>query len=171
MKSTIFRRLRMTALALIAGSAVLLSSCFTIPRTFKLVVDPNNPVEQNVIITFTNNTSRGYFIMKEWNGSPINEDLYGKKGWRSNDKIRLTVPVGDNSFTFDVRYTFSTQYSSYTYRMEDIELRYNLEPEKAYQVKGRTKSLGIFKGDEFFVGIYDITKGSTLLKEWKVGES
>ena len=165
MKKTIF------SFVLAAGTAALLSSCIGfIPSTHKMTADINNAVEQNVTVTFTNSND-GWFILKEWNSSAIKDDLYGKKSIKSNDKTVLTVPAGENSFTFDARYTFSNSYSSTTYRMEDIELQYLLGAGKKYQIKGRTKSLGFFKGHELLVGIYDVTKGSTLLKEWKLGET
>ena len=151
---------------------ISLTSCFSIPKTFKLVIDENIPAEQNAFITFVNNISRGYFYVKEWNGIDVTTSVYGEKlKWSSNDKVLLTVPAGENRIAFDVRYTFSNQYSSYTYKFDDMEIKYDLESGKKYQVKGRYKSLGLFKGYEFFIGIYDTAKGSVLLKEWKIGES
>jgi len=154
------------------GIIVSLSSCFSLfATTHKFVVDKNVSVDQSVIVTFVNDTKEGWFLVKQWNGNNIEKDVYGNKGTSSNDKTRLTVPVGNNSFTFNAYYTFSNQYNSTTYTFKDIELKYNLEQEKKYQIKGRIKSLGFFKGSEFFVGIYDVTGRENLLKEWKLGES
>ncbi len=165
MKKILFR------FVLLSGIAMLLSSCFfMIPLTRKMTLDENVPLEQSVIITFKNSTDDGYFWLREWNGNDITEDVISKRV-SSKDRLKLTVPAGENIFTFDARYTFSSQYSSKTHNFDNIELRYILEPGKEYQIKGRTKFLGLFKGYELFVGIYDVTNRSTLLKEWKLGET
>jgi len=157
---------------LLTGIAAIVSSCaFLFSSTHKMVLDENNPAEKNVLITFSNDTSDGWFIVKQCNGKDIYNDLYPDDNIGSEDKTQLTVPAGDNSFTFDVRYTYNSRYSSTTYKVEDIELQYFLEAGKEYKIMGNTKSLGFFKGDELFVEIYDVTKDSTLLKEWKVGET
>jgi len=184
MKKTVFN------FVLIAGVVVFLSSCISVERTyykfledgmrtkttqgalvkipgktFKLTVDDSISKDGGIIITFVNDTYDGWFIVKEWNGKDIEVKLYGKKGdvW-SDEKSRLTVPAGNNSFIFDANFGFSN-------RFKDVELKYNLEDGKEYQVKGTVKSLGRNKGSELFVGIYDVTKKSTLLKEWKLGET
>jgi len=183
MKKTVF------SFVLIIGIVVFLSSCVMNSKTYykyqegsistktlegalvlipgkthKLVVDDNIPKNEAVIITFENDTYEGWFIVKEWNGKDIEVKLYGKKGdiW-SDEKSRLTIPAGNSSFIFDVNYGLS--------RFKDVELKYNLEEGKEYKVKGILKSLGRKKGYEVFVGLYDVTKKSTLLREWKMGET
>jgi hypothetical protein len=160
MKKTIVR------LVVIAGIMTLLSSCITFffPSTHKLVVDENVPMDLNATVTFKNG-----FIVKEWNNINIKDDLYGTKNVWSNDITRLTVPAGNTSFTFDLTFVISGANSTTTYSMKNIELRYNLEEEKKYQIEAKTKSLGFLKGYDFFVVINDVTGPSTLLKEWKVG--
>ena len=135
-----------------------------------MVFDEDIPAENNTIVSFNNNTSNGYFVIKAYNGINISQGVYKGKGWRSNDKIKLTIPAGETSFTVDVRYTISNQYSSYTYRAEDVTFKYNFEAGKQYMFKGRLKLAGLFKGYDFFVGIYDVTKKSFLLHEWQIGE-
>ena len=163
MKKTLFYTL------LVLGIVALMTSCFgLIPSTKKMVVDENVPGEQSVLVTFSNRTEKGYFFMKQWNNKDITDI---NKNTKSNDNFKLTVPAGNTSFTFDVRYTFSNRYSSTTYPIEDIELRYNLEPGKEYQINGDARSLGFFKGHELFVEIYDVTGKKTFLKEWKLGET
>lgn len=156
--------------ALILATAVLLSSCL-MSRTHRLVADENNPAQNNAEVQFVSDIKDGYFYLSKWNDGDIEETLYKSKSVSSGDKAMLTVPSGNNAFTFTVRYTFSNRYSSYTYKFENIELQYLLEAGKKYTIKGRTKSLGLFKGWELFVGIYDTTQGSALLKEWKLGET
>jgi len=157
---------------LMAGIMVSLSSCLALmSTTYKLVVDKNVSSDQTVLVTFESDTMRGWFSVKQWNNKDIVDELYGGKATWSNDKAKLTVPAGNNSFTFNVYYTFSTRYSETTHTFKDIELRYNLEQGREYQIKGIIKSLGIFKGYELFVGIYDVKGTSTLLKEWKLGET
>jgi len=154
---------------LIAGIVMSLSSCLLLfSKTHKMVVDPDVSADQTVLVTFINDTGNGWFSLKQWNNNDIKEGLYRNKGTSSNDKAKLTVPAGNNSFTFDLYYTFSTQSSSTTYTFKDIELRYDLELGKEYVVKGKTKSLGFLKGSEFYVGIYE-KQGNKLLKEWKIG--
>jgi len=155
---------------LIVGIVMSLSSCFfLIPQTFKMTVDDSISEDQRVIITF-GSSGNAMFILREWNSKKIAEEIYRKKFISTGDRTILTVPAGSNSFTFDLEFTFSNQNYSTTYPFKGIELRYDLEAGKEYQVKGTAKSLGIFKGYEFFVGIYD-KKSDTLIKEWKLGAS
>ena len=158
-------------LTLTLGLMALLSSCLFIPKTYTMIFDEKNPVEQNVIVSFISNTSDGYFYVKAYNGISILEGIYGGKGWSSNDKVKLTIPAGETSFTLDVRYTISNQYSSYTYKADDVILKYNLEAGKQYMFKGSRKLVSFLKGYNFFVGIYDVTEKPILLHEWQLGES
>jgi len=159
-------------LVLTAFIALSFSSCLMMmSSTHKFTVDQNAPADQNVTVTFINNLKEGWFSVKEWNSNNIENDVYGKKGVSSNDKTKLTVPAGNTSFSFTVYYTFSSRNSSYTHTFKGIELRYNLEQGIVYEVKGRIASKGFLKGYELFVGIYDVTGKSTLLKEWKLGET
>ncbi|MDR2923266.1 MAG: hypothetical protein LBU85_07990 [Treponema sp.] len=159
-------KIKKTALcfALIAGIAASLSSCFS---THVLVVDENIPADQSATVTFVSNTSNGYFILSQWNNKDIVKDLYGDRYISSDDKTVLTVPAGSNSFTFTVEYIKNTGTRSITYTFKDMEMRYDLEPEKEYKIKGRTELFGFFKY-AFFIGIYDAA--DELLKEWKIGE-
>ena len=159
-------------LALITGLMVLMSSCFSmIPTTYRFQADEDLSVEQSAVITFYSSSKNGYFNVKELNGDSISEAVYGRRTWSSNDRVRLTVPSGINRFTFDARFTSSVGNYSSSYRISNVTLEYYLEAGTEYRIKGSTKSLGFLKGDEFFVGIYDLTKGQTLLDEWKIGES
>jgi hypothetical protein len=153
---------------LIAGFVMSLTSClFLIPKTFKMDVDKDISEDKRVLVTFTGG-GNVMFILREWNGNKISDDLYGKKFIKGGDIAKLTVPAGNNSFSFELYFTFSSQNSSTTYSFKDIELRYDLESGNEYQIKGYTKSLGLFKGYEFYVGIYE-KQGNNLLKEWKLG--
>jgi hypothetical protein len=148
---------------LAVGIMASLSSCLT---TYKMVVDTNIPEDQTVTVTFVNDDENGIFIVKEWNDTNIVKELYGNKYISGNDKTKLTVPAGNTSFAFDAYFTLR----STTHSLKNIELRYNLEQGKEYHIKGFTKSLGLFKGHEVLVRIYDAAD-STLLKEWKLGET
>ena len=158
MKNTILRFIS------IFGITMLLFSCFG--TVHKLVVDPYTPAEQTVPITFISDTGDGSFVLKKWNNVDIYNNVYGEKTVWSTDDTKLDVPAGDNTFLMDVRYSSN----SYSVNMPGIELRYTLEAGKKYEVKGIVKSSGFafFKTNEFFIGIYDVTKKSTLLKEWKL---
>jgi hypothetical protein len=133
--------------------------------TFNLIVDKNAPKDQNVIITFSS-----VCRLKKWNNIDIEEELYGKKGSKGNDKAILAVPAGNNSFSFNTSYLIDHGRTSSVYRFKDIELRYNLEQGKEYKVIGTAMSKGFLKGYEFFIQIHDITGNDTLLKSWKIGE-
>jgi len=159
------KALRLTSISKLVTSMVSYLGLF--PKTHKMVVDENVPIEQNVTVTFAN----GLIVLKKWNNKKIKDHLYGKKDVWNNDKTELTVPAGKNSFTFDFTHVFNTRYSTTTYPFKNLELNYVLEPGKKYQVKGVAKSPGSFKGSELFMGIYDSTGGNTLLKEWKIGET
>jgi hypothetical protein len=162
-----------TKLFVLAMSVILLfSSCMLFfPSTYKFNLDQQNPAAQNATIIFENDTSRGYFIFKEWNGTDITNTIYKKKFITSNDTIKITVPAGMNTFLFNLKYTFGDRYSSSTYSFDNTELQYFLDAGKTYKMKGKYKRLELgFKGTEFYVQIYDITKKTTLLKEWMVGK-
>jgi len=145
---------RLSLFVLAFGAAVLLSSCLYIPRTYKTFLDITTPADKTTTVKF-----EGDFFLKKWNETNI---------YSTNTVI---LPAGNTSFLFDLRYTFSNQYSSTTYKMDNIELRYLFEPGKIYTIKSKYKLLGLFKGYEFSVELYDTTKNSVLLREWKVGQS
>jgi len=143
------------ALFVAFGAAVLLSSCFSIPKTYKTYLDISTPKEKNTTVKF-----EGEFYLKKWNDTNI---------FAPGDVI---LPAGNNSFLFDLHFTFSNQQSTTTYKMEDIELRYLFEAGKKYTLRSRAKSLGLFKGWEFSIELYDsTTRKPELLKEWKIGHS
>jgi len=162
MKKTVF------CLALIMGIMALWVSCSS---THKLIVDKDVPVGQVVTVTFVNSTGDGWFVVRKWNDTNIVKELYGGKDVSSSDKVILTVPAGSTSFTFDVNYTVNKIKSiNDTHTLKNIELKYDLELGKEYQIMGASRSLGLLKGQELFVGIYD-AGSDTLLKEWKLGET
>jgi hypothetical protein len=155
---------------LIAGITMLLSSCLSIffNSTYKMVVDKDVPEEQSVTVTFETG-SMVVAVIKEWNDKKIKDDLYGKKEVWSEDKTRLTVPAGNNSFIMDLTFAVSRGNTITSYPMKNIELKYYLEEGKKYKIIAVTRASTSPKGHEFFVGIYDVTKKSTLLKEWRLG--
>jgi len=177
MKKTVFYFI------LLAGIAVSFSSCFSLllnaatSKTHKMAVDETVHEDQTVIITFENHSTKGLFQVNEWNNEwnrkEIGEALYGKNGAWSNQKTQLTVPAGNNSFTFDVTYSFNKGRNTIVdYPFKAIELNYNLEQGKEYLVKGITKPTDSPKGFELFVGIFYVTgKQGFLIREWKLGEA
>jgi hypothetical protein len=167
---------RIFMFVLILGITTLLSSCLDLmigvldqPQTHKILLNEYTPVEQNVTLTYI-----GALMMKQWNGSDMQNILKDKldknKKIYPMDKIILTLPAGNNSFTLDAYVIFdkSTTYTSY--RVPNVQLSYVFEAGKSYEIRTRSKSLGKSKGFEFFIGVYDGAKRSTLLQEWKIGE-
>lgn len=160
MKKTVF-------CVLVVGIVVSLSSCSS---THKMVVDKNVSADRSATVTFVNDTERGWFSLKEWNDEDIADELYGDTNIGNKDKTVLIVPAGNTSFIVNVYYTFNIQNISTTRSFKGVELSYNLERGKEYQIKGIIKPSGLFKSYELFVGIFDVTGSSMLLKEWKLGE-
>jgi len=167
MKRTLF------LLALVLMCATF-SSCVTaflisrtIPKSYKENLS-DLPASESAVVLFDGDGKAILFIRK-WNGNDIIKALYGGKGVKNNDKAELTVPPGDNSFTFDAYFTFGNT----TYEKKDIELQYYLATGNTYIVKPRYTSTGsVFaKKYEFFLGIYPDVKNSEPLREWKLGES
>ena len=168
---------KLIVLALLLGSAaVLLSSCFSIPKNFKMTVADATP-DQGAAVIFSGGKSGGMLItiiVKKCNGNDVVDALYGKRYIGSNDKTQLIVPSGDNNFTFDIFYSIGDT----TYQYKNLELQYSLESGKKYNFKGRADTAtgsrffgAALKGTEFFVEIYDATeKNAVMLKEWKLGE-
>jgi hypothetical protein len=153
-------------ITLVLGSAVFLSSClFLLSSTHKLNVDNTLP-DESALVQFV-----GFFEVKEWNDIDIREDLYKKKSVWSNDKTVLTIPSGQNSFVFFVGFIVEGYNSSTTYKFNDIELQYSFEAEKKYTITTSNRFLGLFKGYEFYIELYDVTGKKELLKEWKLGQS
>jgi hypothetical protein len=162
MKNTAFR------IVLAFGIVILLSSCLLLPaKTYELVVNPNNPVEQNVEITFNSG-----FTLQKWNNNDISDSLYSKSSVSVKDITILTVPAGDNTFLFDLEIMVSNNNGSITHNFNNIELRYNLETRKKYEVCVYFQNLGFLKGYELGIEIIDTTKGiknAPVLKQWKFG--
>jgi hypothetical protein len=157
---------RIFLFVLALGVTALFSSCLDLmaaalnrPETHKIVLNEYNPVDQNVTLTYP-----GSLMLKRWNSSDMLDTMYNSKRSISTiDNVILTFPAGNNSFLFDVYIIFDTSTSYTSYRVPNVELPYLFEAGKKYQIKTRSKS------NEFFAGIYDVTKRSVLLKEWKIG--
>jgi hypothetical protein len=166
---------------LLAGIAVSFSSCISTliasgivraaatAKKDALAVDESVPEDQTVIITFENDQSDGWFKVKEWSNERSSKEI-DVGSWGSP---QFAVPAGNNSFTFDVTYSFRSGMNAFTeYPFRNIQLRYDLELGKEYLIKGITKTLGVGKGDEIFVGIFEVIgKQELLLKQWKLGEN
>lgn len=163
---------RIFLFVLVLGVTVLFSSCLDLmvaalnrPETHKIVLNEYSPADRNVTLTYS-----GSLMLKRWNGSNVLDIMNDKRRISPIDKVILTIPAGNNSFLFDVYIIFDEATSYTSYRVPNVELSYLLETGKEYQIKTSAKSLGFSKGYEFFAGIYDVTKRSVLLKEWKIGE-
>jgi hypothetical protein len=157
-------------LTLLSLSVLLLSSCGT---TYKLNVD-KTPLEQSATIRFDRNKNffgSTWYVVEKWNGFDIRTDIYGNDGWSSTDVTELIVPAGDNTFVFIGFYSSEGRYSVTTYEIKEITFQYNLEQGKKYEIRGKTKLLGLIDGYEFFIELYDITKERKLLEEWSVAKS
>jgi hypothetical protein len=158
-------------LILILGSVLVLSSCST---TYKLNVD-KTPLEQSATIRFDRNKNffgRTWYVVQKWNDFKIRADIYGNdSGWSSSAVTDLIVPAGENTFELIGFYSSEGRYSVTTYQVNEIKFRYNLEQGKKYEIRGKTKLLGLIAGYEFFIEFYDITNKRKLLEEWSVGKS
>lgn len=144
---------------------VSFSSCLSLlfSHKYKYTIDKQNPADQNATLIF-----KGWYLVREWNGVNIHDDVYEKSAWQGDGvTVTLTIPSGNGSVTFDTSFIIG----DVEYSVKGVELQYYFEAGKKYQVKSRADTKGFFKitGD-LFLGIYDVTKGSTLLKEWKVRE-
>jgi hypothetical protein len=166
---------RIFLFVLALGVTALFSSCLDLmmatlnrPETHKIVLDEYSPADRNVTLEY-----EGSLMLKRWNGFDTLDTMYynNKKSISTIDKIILTIPAGDNSFLFDVYIILDTATLYTSYRVPNVELPYLLETGKKYQIKTRAKSLGGSRGYEFFMGIYDVTRRSVLLEEWKIGRS
>jgi hypothetical protein len=140
-----------------------MASCASLIKSdFNMVVDKNVSAEKSAVVTFFNDED-GHFIIKKWNNIDVKDELYGDKNIWSKGKTVLTVPAGDNSFTFDVAFTlyFSTGLYSQnkSHIANNIVLNYNLQAGKKYQIEAVNK----------LITIYDITDKKTQLKEWDLG--
>jgi len=144
---------RLSFFVLLFGTFILLSSCFSVPKTYKTYLDINTPEDQATTIKFV-----GSFWLREWDGSQLIPVYPGA----------LTIPAGNTRFLFNLSFTHSNRYSSTTYRFNDIRFQYVFEPGKEYTLKGEEKLIGLLKGYDFFIRLYDTTKGSVLLEEWKL---
>jgi len=164
MKKHVFR------FGLLLAVALVFSSCVFLPRNLKMDIDESLSKEEEATVTFTR-TRTGWFVMNEWGELDIQKNLYGRRSASSRDKITFTVPAGPNKFRFHLRFTFSNQYSSTTYRIDDLELQYNFVAGEKYQVKGSYKLHGFlgFGGTDFFLQLYNVTGKSQLLEERMVG--
>jgi hypothetical protein len=123
-----------------------------------MVVDKSVSAEKSAVVTFVSEDI-GHFIIKKWNNIDVRDELYGDKKVWSKGKTDLTVPAGDNSFTFDIEFSFHSSYYNESSTANNIVLNYNLEAGKKYQIEALYK----------LVIIYDVTDKKTKLKEWALG--
>jgi hypothetical protein len=156
-------------IALVLISAVLFSSCLSNnSRTYKKNLAEQPDIIYSAVITFDGSGTE--FVIKKWNGDNIPGIRVGQRPFTKNVKAELTVPAGDNRFTFDL--TFSFHLGHVTYTAQNIELQYFLAAGQRYTVKARYNTIGtgLNPQREFFIAIYSDTDGE-LLKEWKLGQS
>jgi len=144
---------KLSFFVLLLGAFILFSSCLYIPKTYKTYFDINTPEDQTTTIKFV-----GDFWLREWDGTQLVPVYPGT----------LTIPAGNTRFLFNLSFTHSNRYSTYTYRFNNIDFQYVFEPGKVYTIKGEEKLVGLIKGYDFFIRLYDTTKGSVLLNEWKL---
>jgi len=165
---------------LIFGIMASLLSC---GMTYKMVVDENVPAAQSATVTFENVSDKSRRVaywsgikVKEHNDRNIVDDLYG--GSKNISGTILTVPAGNSRFLVDMTFKFARGRNTvYSLPVNNLEIRYDLEPGKKYLITGittRTKYESGFllvEWGEFdlSVGIYDVTEKKTLLREWKLG--
>jgi len=175
---------RICWIVLLLAVAVSFSSClsFLFGNSAKITkldahfldIDETMPAEGKATVTFVNGYSTSLslitFHVNEWGDFDISKDLY--KPNTSSSKSRLIVPAGPNRFLFQMHFTFSSRYSTTTYSIEDYILDYSFEAQGVYEVKGRVESLGLFKGWDFYLQIYDAkSRTPQLLHERKLGTS
>jgi len=167
MKRTLFLLALVLVCAIFSSCVTAFLISQTIPKTYKENLSDLSANESAVVLFDGDGTA--ILLIKKWNSNDISKALYGGKGVKNNDKAELTVPPGDNSFTFDVLFTLGDT----TYEKRNIELQYYLAAGNTYIVKPRTTSTGsVFaRKYEFFLGIYPDVKNSEPLKEWRLGES
>jgi len=157
---------------LLLAVAAVLSSCFSIPRDYKLDIDESAPAGQKATVTFVSDERNGWFYVNEWGDFDISDDLYRGRSTTPGDTAMFTVPAGANKFRFLVNFTFSTQNSSRTYQFDNVELQHNFEAQGMYEIKGRYERLGFlgFRGTDFYIGIYDVSgRRPQLLDERMIG--
>jgi len=157
--------------ALVFISAILFSSCFSFTPTIR-----NNfselPARESAVVLF-DNADGAVFLIRKSNGVDVDKSLYSLYEFLDNYNFRteLTVPPGNNSFTFDfVFINKSFLRRTIVVELENIELQYNLEAETKYIVKARViipRSRNAAQL-ECFVGIYPDVRNSRPLREWKL---
>jgi hypothetical protein len=162
------KRLRKYQALIFCITIILSSSCSstnssTNSSTIRgLIVDVNNPPEQNVLISLPYS-----FFLKKWNGINIEKHLSRVNG-------RLFVPAGNNKMIFDVSYYYYLDKETYTFK--NVELQYDFEAGKKYWID---PSIWTTVNDskilrfnvELYIRLYDTTEGRrrpVLLKQWIV---
>jgi hypothetical protein len=191
--------------ALVLVSAITLSSCLSFFSRIASQTFRNNlselPVNESAVITFENfseisgfsifrkSTSLRFWV-KRWNNIDINKALYRNGSSSSrNDKAELIVPPGDNSFLFDLFFSFEGYRSPLpsfgNYEMRNIELQYYLAAGRKYIVKAGANTTATDEGHTFtdrtgkthkvitvrheiIIGIYNDVKDSEPLREWRL---
>jgi hypothetical protein len=142
---------------------------------YEMVLDENNPIENNAIITFYSSTDDGAFILKEWTGISITEGLYGDKTIRNEDIAILTIPAGENTFLLDMYVTKSYHGGMYnitnTEQFGDLEITYPFEAGKSYIIEGATQATdNIFTPGPKTIRVSETADDESvlLLTEWTV---
>jgi hypothetical protein len=132
--------------------------------SYKYNFDENIPIEQSVLVTFLKGPS---FVVTHFNDIFIRNYIYGSKNPSSKDETVLTIPTGNNKLTFNVSFLVGNTINTF----RNIEIQYNLEPGKKYQIKGETISQGFFKNPHMVLKLLEVTNGSVVLREWNLSES
>jgi hypothetical protein len=149
----------------IVSAVLLFFSCFSTPPG-KIVFDPDLPEEQSTVVIFD-----GTIKVLQFNGIDVKDAWYPKGESRKNT---VTLPAGYSAITLN--YSF---YMGSVYR-NNLELRFNFEPEKEYAVGAcvfRGESKGFLKGYNWTHGIgiwnkfSDIGSRDKAIKFWELGES
>ena len=148
-------------------AVVMLFGCGTPPG--KITYDPDLPKEKTTRVEFY-----ASIMIKQYNGIDIMDAWYPNGKYRQNT---VTLPGGPTAILFDVWHTVNYGNSAVTFRIKDIELRFDFEAGKEYTFGSyaeKTGFLGLGKtkmGVAVWEGISTAGRSKDkALKFWELGE-
>jgi hypothetical protein len=158
---------RCAAAALVLCAAMLVSGCTTIINW-----DESLSPEKSALVVFSD-----AIHVLSYNGISVEDAWYPARRYRTN---KVTLPAGEMSLVFDLKYVTGSNYHTRIFSGKNIELRFNLEAGKEYTLGPYRKTEGfIIEKGEFgaaiwsfaasggMPGIFDENK---IIKTWKLGE-
>jgi len=157
-------------LTVVIFSVLLLFGCGTPPG--KVTYDPDLPKEKTTLVVFADSIQ-----VQQYNGIDVKESWYPNGKWRKNT---VTLPGGPAVIVFNCWFSVSQGNTIWTFKQEELELRYDFEAGKEYTFSPYSEKTGFLGLGKIKIGVaiwdYAATgnvsgQKSKAVKFWELGET